>query len=329
MKIAVITAGAFGSALSQVLCDNRHEVTLWGRNPEYMAEVASRRENFWHLPGYRLHDNLRISSDFAATIEDAELVLVTTPAQHLRGSLAELRRLGLQCPVVNVAKGIERSSLKRMAELAAEVLGPAHPYAMLAGPSHAEEVIQGMPAALVAAATDEELARLVQKAFMSPRFRVYTSTDVTGVELGGALKNIYAICAGVLDGLGFGDNTKAALMTRAVVEMGRLGEALGGRRETFAGLSGLGDLITTCTSQHSRNRRVGELLGKGATWDAIQADMGHNVAEGVPTAAAAAALAQRLGVKAPIIEACNLVLHHGACPREAILGLMTRDAKSE
>ena len=329
MKIAVITAGAFGSALSKVLCDNSHQVTLWGRNPEYMAEVALRRENHWHLPGHRLPDQLVISSDFAATVDACDLVLVTTPAQYLRGSLEELRRLGVKSPIVNVAKGIERSSLKRMAEVAAEVLGAEHPYAILAGPSHAEEVILGMPSALVAAAADEELARLVQNAFMSPRFRVYTTTDVTGVELGGALKNIYAICAGVLDGLGLGDNTKAALMTRAVVEMGRLGEALGGRRETFSGLSGLGDLITTCTSQHSRNRRVGELLGKGATWDEIKADMGHNVAEGVPTAAAAAALAQRLGVNAPIIEACNQVLHHGARPRDAILGLMTRDAKSE
>jgi glycerol-3-phosphate dehydrogenase (NAD(P)+) len=229
---------------------------------------------------------------------------------------------------VNVAKGIETESCKRMSELVSEILGDVR-YAILSGPSHAEEVARRVPTAVMTASRDGEAAKLVQEAFMNQYFRVYTSDDVVGAELGGALKNVLALAAGVLDGMGMGDNTKAALMTRGIAEMARLGEALGGRHETFSGLSGIGDLIVTCSSRHSRNRHVGEELGKGRKLDDIQREMGMVIAEGVKTADSAYQLARRAGVSTPIIDEVYTSLYAGKDPRQAVRDLMQRDPKSE
>jgi glycerol-3-phosphate dehydrogenase (NAD(P)+) len=230
--------------------------------------------------------------------------------------------------VVNVAKGIEVGSLLRMSELVRELLAPRR-YAALSGPSHAEEVARRIPTAVVVAATDAAVAQAAQMAFMNAVFRVYTSDDVVGVELGGALKNVLALAAGVCDGMGFGDNTKAALMTRGIVEMARLGAALGGRPETFNGLSGIGDLIVTCTSRHSRNRHVGEELGRGRRLDDIVRAMGGQVAEGVTTAESAYRLARRVGAETPIIDQVHAALYEGRDPRQAVRELMSREAKPE
>ena len=329
MKVAVISSGSWGTALAVALCKNNHQVHLWSRSPEYTNQIQAKRENFRYLPGYTLPENLILSSDLDASIRDAQLIIVATPTQFIRGTFEQLKALNCKVPVVNVSKGIEIGSLKRVSEVASEVLGKDHDYAILAGPSHAEELIQDMPTAVVAASTSDSLAKLVQDAFMNQSFRIYTSHDVIGVELGGALKNIFAIAAGAIDGLKLGDNTKAALMTRGNVEMARLGSQLGGNEETFSGLSGIGDLIVTCTSQHSRNRRVGEMLGKGNTMQQIKDELGHSVAEGVTTAQSAFQLAQKHGIETPIIEQCYRVLYHDLPPGEAIAYLMTRDAKQE
>jgi len=330
VKICVVSNGSYGTALSKVLCDNSHDVTLWGRDHAYIEKMQSSRENTRYLKGLTLPENLKLSSNLAQAVSGAELILLATPTQYMRSSLEQLAALQLNNPLlVNVAKGIEVKSLKRISEITQDIFGDNHRYVMFAGPSHAEEVMLNLPTAVVAAAKNEQDAAMVQKAFMNEYFRVYSSDDVTGVELGGALKNIFAIAAGIIDGMGFGDNTKAALMTRGIVEKARLGQALGGKVATFNGLSGIGDLIVTCTSQHSRNRFVGESLGKGKSMQEIAEEMGHSVAEGVKTTKSAYMLARQLDVNTPIIDEAYAVLYEGADPREAIKRLMCRDAKQE
>ena len=329
MKIAVISSGSWGTALAVALCKNQHQVTLWSRSEDYTHQMQDKRENFRYLPGYTLPDNLELSSDLAHSIQDASFIVVATPTQFIRGTFEQLKQLNSKAPVVNVSKGIEIGSLKRVSEIASEVLGNEQQYAILAGPSHAEELIQDMPTAVVVASESKQLATLVQNAFMNKTFRIYTSQDVVGVELGGALKNVFAIAAGAIDGLKLGDNTKAALMTRGNVEMARLGSQLGGQALTFNGLSGIGDLIVTCTSSHSRNRRVGEMLGSGKTLSQIKEELGHSVAEGVTTSKSAFELAQKHGIETPIIEQCYRVIYEELSPATAITYLMTRDAKQE
>lgn len=330
MRIAVLSDGGWGTALALVLCHNGHEVTLWGPFPEYLTEMARRGENTQFLPGVPLPAALHIEADLGTACRDASLLVLAAPSKYMRGLLDRLAALNLPGnPVlVNVAKGIEVPSLKRMSELVTDILGP-RPYVALSGPSHAEEVAQRIPTAVVAAAAVRENADLVQRAFMNDVLRVYTASDVVGVELGGALKNVLALAAGMCDGMGFGDNTKAALMTRGIVEMARLGRALGGRGETFWGLSGIGDLIVTCTSRHSRNRHVGEELGKGLKLADIQRQMGLVVAEGVTTAQSAYALAQQAAVDTPIITEVHAALYQDKDPRLAVRDLMTREAKAE
>ena len=330
MKICVLSNGSFGTSLSMVLCENGHDVTLWGRDAAYIEEMKKTRENSRYLAGFTLHEKLKLSSDIKEAAEGAEMFLLATPAQYIRSSIEKLAALNLRKPLlVNVAKGIEVSSLKRVSEICDEHFGDNHCYVILAGPSHAEEIMQKLPTALVAASKHGKCAEYVQLAFMNEYVRVYTSKDVTGVEVGGALKNIFAIAAGIIDGMGLGDNTKAALMTRGIVEKARLGMALGGKTETFNGLSGIGDLIVTCTSKHSRNRHVGEELGKGRNMNDILEDMGHSIAEGVKTTESAWKLARNLGVVTPIIDEAYAVLYQDADPRKALLRLMTRDAKEE
>jgi len=329
MKITVLSSGSWGTALAKTLCDNNHEVHLWSRSQEYSDAMEEKRENFRYLPGFALPDSLHLTADLAKAIENTDLIVTSTPTQYVRHSLEMLKEHKTKAPICNVSKGIEVSSLKRISEITSEILGESHPFCVLVGPSHAEELIKNMPTAVVVSSQFNYLAKMVQNAFMNQNFRVYTSSDLVGVELGGALKNIFAIAAGVIDGLGLGDNTKAALMTRGNVEMARLGRALGGFEETFNGLSGIGDLIVTCTSKHSRNRSVGEMLGKGLSMDDIKAKLGHSVAEGVATTKSAYQLAQQHKVEVPIIEQCYQVLYEDRSAAEAINYLMTRDAKQE
>ncbi|HLP08816.1 MAG TPA: NAD(P)H-dependent glycerol-3-phosphate dehydrogenase [Opitutaceae bacterium] len=330
MNISVLSDGGWGTALATVLCENRHKVTMWGPFPEYLAEMARTRRNDKFLKGVELPAALRFEADLARAVAGAELVVLAAPSQYMRGLLGKLRAVPRAEDLIylNVAKGIETDSCKRMSELVAEILGDVR-YAILSGPSHAEEVARRVPTAVMTASRDPETARAVQQAFMNEYLRIYTSDDVVGAELGGSLKNVLALAAGILDGMGMGDNTKAALMTRGIVEMARLGQALGGRPETFSGLSGIGDLIVTCTSQHSRNRHVGEELGRGRKLAEIQAEMGLVVAEGVKTASSAYDLARRAGVETPIIDEVHASLYADKDPRQAVRDLMQRDAKPE
>ncbi len=330
MNISVLSDGGWGTALAMVLCENKHAVTLWGPFPDYLGEMARTRRNDRFLKGVALPAALRFEPDLACAVAQAELILLAAPTQYVRGTLEKLRAVPRPAGIIylNVAKGIETGSCKRISELVAEVLGDVR-YAILSGPSHAEEVARRVPTAVMTASRDPQAAAAVQQAFMNEYLRVYTSDDVVGAELGGSLKNVLALAAGVLDGMGMGDNTKAALMTRGIVEMARLGQMLGGRPETFSGLSGIGDLIVTCTSQHSRNRHVGEELGKGRKLPDIQQEMGLVVAEGVTTARSAFQLARQIGAETPIVDAVHACLYDGKDPREIVRDLMLRDPKPE
>lgn len=330
MRIAVLSDGAWGTALALNLVANGHEVTQWGPFPDYLDEMARTRENARFLPGVKLPRELHFEPEMGKAVNGRELLLLATPTQYLRSVLKQLqpflepeRQL-----LVNVAKGIEVESWLRISEMVAEVLGRTR-YAVLSGPSHAEEVSRRVPTAVVAASENSADAELVQRIFLNDNFRVYTSADVVGVELGGALKNVMAIAAGIIDGMKLGDNPKAAMMTRGISEMGRLGELLGGKAQTFSGLSGIGDLIVTCTSGHSRNRHVGEELGRGRKLPEILQSMGMVVAEGVPTARGAYTLARKTGAETPIIDEIYAVLYERRDVPTAIRNLMSRTAKPE
>ena len=328
MKICVAGDGAWGTALAINAVSNNHEVVLWGAFPDYLDEMRKRRENYKFLPGVALPDALILESGIAEALAGAKIIICATPTQYLRSVLQKMRGLiPADAILVNVAKGIELNTWLRISEVIEEELGDVK-YVDLSGPSHAEEVSRQVPTAVVAAGNPED-AELVQSALMNDRFRIYTATDVIGVEMGGAFKNVFAIAAGIIDGMKLGDNPKAALMTRGITEMGRLGEALGGKRSTFSGLSGIGDLIVTCTSGHSRNRHVGEELGKGKKLDEILQDMGMVVAEGVSTAKGIYTLARKAGVDTPIIDEIYSVLYENRSAKDAVISLMSRSAKPE
>jgi glycerol-3-phosphate dehydrogenase (NAD(P)+) len=325
MNIAIIGAGGWGTALSLLLCRQGRRVRLWVFEPHYVEEMRAKRENTHFLPGVTLPPEVELGSDMAWAVDGADLVVLASPSHAMRSVCRRLPRL--TAPIVNVAKGIENETGKCMTELIAEEQ-PAAPLAALSGPSHAEEVARGVPTAVVVASRDADLAMRVQQIFLTDRFRVYTSDDVIGVQMGGALKNVIGIAAGIADGLGLGDNAKAALVTRGQAEMARLGVARGSRRETFFGLSGIGDLIVTCFSKWSRNRHVGERLGRGETLDQILATM-EMVAEGVRTTRAAKSLSEKLAVDVPITSEVYQVLYAGKKPKQALANLMAREAKSE
>lgn len=328
-KISVLSDGGWGTALALLLCQNGHEVSLWGAFPDYIAEMQETRRNPRFLPGIVLPVCLKLYSDMKEAIKDSEIILLASPSQYLRGVLETFKPFFKPSHIiVNVAKGIENKNLLRMSQVTELILGKSN-YVALSGPSHAEEVSRGVPTAVVVASASHETALKVQSVFMNSNFRVYTSDDLIGVELGGALKNVYAIAAGIIDGMKLGDNPKAALMTRAVAEMARLGVALGGKPETFSGLSGIGDMIVTCCSGHSRNRHVGEELGRGKTMPVIQSEMGLSVAEGVPTALAADELAKKNQTEVPIISQVHQIIYHHRNPEDALLELMGRKARSE
>jgi len=330
MKITILSDGGWATALSQLLIRNGHKVTMWGPFPEYLDEMRETRLNRKFLTGVLLDDRLLFESDMQKAVHDAELIVLAMPTQYLRSVLAKFKPFFKQNQhlLVNVAKGIEIDSWMRISEVTKDVLGSCR-YVGLSGPSHAEEVSRQIPTLVVAASQNQKDAETVQSAFMNSKFRVYTSDDLCGIEYGGSLKNVLAIAAGIIDGMSLGDNPKAALITRGIAEMSRLGEKLGGKAETFMGLSGIGDLIVTCTSGHSRNRHVGEALGHGLSLADIKKEMGMVVAEGVYTAKGAKHLADTNDIEAPIIQEIYAVLYEGKTPLAAIHDLMCRDAKPE
>ncbi len=327
MKATVIGDGGWGTALAMVLERNGHDVTVWGPFPEYLEEIKTSGENKTYLPGVKIPPSIRWSPDREEAIEDAGLVVLVVPSRFYKPVVESFKPyLSEETLIVSATKGLDEQTHERMSEVAEQVLG--RPIAVLSGPSHAEEVARGVPCAVAIAAKDHAVAEQIQNFFANDTFRVYTLDDVVGVELGGALKNVVAIAAGMGDGMGFGDNSKAALMTRGIAEITRLGVALGAKPETFSGLSGIGDLMVTCMSKHSRNRGVGERLGKGETLEEIMASM-KMVAEGVWNCQAAKELADELGVSVPITEQVNAVVHEGKDPRQAVMDLMTRAPKPE
>lgn len=329
-RIAVIGAGSWGTALAISLASSGHDVRLLARRREAAAFMREHRRNPTYLPEAVIPDGVVITDEIAAAASDAEIWVIATPSQTVRavaGKLAPLYRPGLF--VVSVAKGIEVGTLKTTSQVLAEVLPvPKRHIVVLYGPSHAEEVAAGVPTAVVAATTDQGVGAKIQDTFMTPLLRVYVNRDVIGVEIAGSVKNIMAIAAGISDGVGYGDNAKAAIITRGMAEIRRLGQALGADASTFSGLAGIGDLVVTCMSKHSRNRHLGEQIGKGRTLQEIEAEM-KMVAEGVRTTQSVLELARRHGVEMPITEAVHAILFEGKQPKIAVNDLMTRSAKHE
>lgn len=327
--LAVIGAGSWGTAIAHLLAPKVSEVRLWARSAELADLIRQHRTNEKYLPGVTLPENVNVTSQLADAVADVEFIVLAVPCVGVPTVCERLASVvSSTAIIVSATKGLHHDSGLRPSQIIARTCGGAERIAVLSGPNLAREVVRGIPTTTVIAAADAEVARRAQVLFSTPTFRVYTNSDVVGVELGGALKNIIAIAAGINDGLGFGDNTKAALATRGLVEMTRLGVALGGRMETFFGLSGVGDLFATCASQHSRNHQVGFRLGRGETLADIQASM-TMVAEGIPTTQAAYHRARELSIEMPITEQIHAVLFEGKSPHQAVADLMSRRFKAE
>ena len=326
---AILGSGAWGTAISLLLAQNsQHTVTLWSAQAENAADLLKRRENIDLLPGVPIPDSVYLCADIREAVTAAELLIVAIPTIFLRTTLERIASdLPKECPALSLVKGIERQTFSRPTEIIEELTG-ARPLAVLSGPSHAEEVARGLPTSVSVAAEDMNLAVRIQQWLSTDRFRIYTNMDVLGVELGGALKNIIGIAAGIADGLGMGDNAKSALITRGVTEMARFGVALGAEQHTFWGMAGIGDLITTCLSRHGRNRAVGERLGQGEKLDDILAGT-KKVSEGVYTTQSVYERAQRMGISMPITTAVFRILYEDKSPPEAVTELMQREPKSE
>lgn len=327
-KVSVLGAGAWGTAISMLLGNNGHEVTLWSALVPEVEMLRKERELVDKLPGIKLPESVSISDDLESACTGKELIVFAVASPFVRRT-AKMAKPFIKedQKVVNVGKGIEESTLDTLTDILKEEL-PGADIAVLSGPSHAEEVSRSIPTTCVVGAESKATAYFIQDVFMSERFRVYTSPDVIGIELGGSLKNVIALAAGIADGLGFGDNTKAALMTRGIAEISRLGIAMGGKMETFAGLSGVGDLIVTCTSKHSRNRNAGYLMGKGYSMEEAMKEV-KQVVEGVYSAKAALDLAKKYNVDMPIVEQVNKVLFENKSPEEAVNDLLLRDKRRE
>jgi len=325
--VVVLGDGGWGTTLAILLRRKGLGVTLWSAFPAYAKRVDRTRRNPYFLKGIVLPRGIKVTSD-PQVLRSADAIVVGVPSEYLRGVLKQTKRFfSPACPVVSVVKGIEFRTLMRMSQVIRDVWGPRR-LAVLSGPTIAMEVARGIPSAAVAASTDPALRRVVQDLFMARTFRVYTNPDVVGVELGGSLKNIIAIACGIADGLGFGSNTKAAIVSRGLAEMRRFGKALGARSDTFSGIAGLGDLVTTCFSGLSRNHNVGEAIGKGRRLASITGSM-RMVAEGVPTTRSVRRLSRRLGIEMPITDQIYQVLFRDKSPRRAVEQLMTRKRKSE
>lgn len=327
MRVAVIGAGSWGTTVASLAAANT-ETVLWARRPALAEVMSYTRHNPDYVSAYRLPDNLQITSDLVAAIRPADVVVMGVPSHGFREVAAEVAGLIRPwVPVVSLAKGLERSSLKRMSEVIADEM-PGHPVAVLTGPNLAREIMDGQPAAAVVAIADEVIASELQRIFTRPTLRVYTNPDVVGCEVAGVVKNVIAIASGMAAGMGFGDNTRATLITRGLAEMTRLGMAMGSDGFTFAGLAGMGDLIATCSSEQSRNNMVGRRLGGGESIEGIMASM-TMVAEGVKSSPAVLDLARRYAVEMPITEQVVAVCHHGRSAAEAVALLMQRRRKSE
>jgi glycerol-3-phosphate dehydrogenase (NAD(P)+) len=328
-RIAVLGAGAWGTALTISLARRGgHELVLWSHSPELAEILTETGRNATYLPNATVPAGVLVTSDLPGAIFEADIILCVTPSQHLRGVVGHIAPLLTRNQILLTAsKGLEDGSLLRMSQVIASVTN--NPVGVLSGPSFAQEVAIGNPTAIVAAASDPVLAQEIQREFTSPSLRVYTNDDVPGVELGGALKNVIALASGVVCGLDLGNNSAAALITRGIAEITRLAVACGGRRQTLAGLSGVGDLVLTCTGALSRNRAVGIELGKGRQLPDILAGLNGKVAEGIRSTSGALGLAARYGVEMPITEQMNAVLHHGKSPQDAIRELMTRPGRDE
>lgn len=327
-KISIIGAGSWGTALALLLHGNGHKVTVWSLIEDEIKMLKEKHEHVDKLPGIKLPEDMVFTSDDEEAVRDADLLVFAVPSPFVRSTA---NRFATKIPdgqiIVNVAKGIEESTLNTLSEVIESEIPNAN-VAVLSGPSHAEEVGRGLPTTCVAGAVDKKTAAYIQDIFMSPVFRVYISPDVLGIELGGSIKNVIALAAGIADGLGYGDNTKAALITRGIAEISRLGVAMGGSRETFGGLSGIGDLIVTCASVHSRNRKAGMLIGQGYTMEEATKEV-KMVVEGIYSAKAAKKLAEKYQISMPITEQVNAVLFDGKKADDAVKELMIRDKQTE
>ena len=327
-KAALIGAGSWGTALSRLLADNGHEVTVWSVDENEIRMLSTEHEQKDKLPGVKLPETIQYTLNLEEAMKGKDLCVVAVPSPFVRSTASKMKAFYEEGQIiVTVAKGIEEATLKTMSEIIEEEI-PGADVAVLCGPSHAEEVGIGMPTTIVAGAKTKKTAEFVQETFMNETFRVYTSPDVKGMEVGAALKNVIALAAGIADGMGYGDNAKAALITRGITEITRLGLAMGCKSETFYGLTGVGDLIVTCASMHSRNRRAGILMGQGKSMEEAMAEV-KQVVEGVYSAKAGKKLSLQYQVEMPIIEQINLVLFEGKDPKTAVKELMLRDKKTE
>ena len=327
MQISIVGSGSWGTAIAIMLAENGHSVTLWSHSRDECESLRANKENISYLPGFAIPQTMSHTTEIADCVA-AAIIVCALPSFAVRATFAKLSahvRPGQV--IVNISKGLENETLMTLSAVLRQEV-PFAKIAVMSGPSHAEEVAQKKPTTNVVASCDKATANFIQDAFMNPYFRVYTHDDILGVELGGSLKNVIALCAGISDGLGFGDNTKAALMTRGIVEITRLGVAMGANAETFSGLSGIGDLIVTCTSMHSRNRRAGILIGQGKTPDQVRDEI-KMVIEGINTCRAAKHLADKMGVEMPIINQAYAVLFEGKPALEATMALMSRDKRHE
>lgn len=327
-KIAVLGMGSWGTAMSIILVENGHQVTLWGRNKETVLEIDEIRENKKYLGGVKLPNALNLSSNLQDTVVDADVIILAVTSQANREILKTIKEyINDKAIIVNLSKGLELDTNFRASEISQEIL-PNNTFVVLSGPSHAEEVAQKMPTALVAASESSLAMETIQKLFVDSCIRVYTNSDVIGVELGGAFKNIVALGIGVIDGLGYGDNSKAAVMTRGMTEIVRIASILGADISTFYGLSGMGDLIVTCTSLHSRNRRAGVLIGKGTPLEEVHKAVGMSI-EGINATKIAYKLSNDLGIEMPIVNQMYKVIFEGYSVENAVINLMSRDKKQE
>jgi glycerol-3-phosphate dehydrogenase (NAD(P)+) len=328
-RISVLGAGAWGTALALSLARRGgHQLCLWSHSPALAEQLSDAGENLLYLPGFILPVDIYVTSDLPRAIFESDILLCVTPSQHLRGVISHIAPMLTRNQIIlSASKGLEETSFLRMSQVIASLT--ENPFGVLSGPSFAQEVAASIPTALVAASHSNQVAQTIQRDFSSPSLRVYTNDDVTGIELGGSLKNVIALAAGVANGLNLGHNSSAALITRGIAEITRLAVACGGRRQTLAGLSGIGDLVLTCTGALSRNRAVGIELGRGRQLPDIIAGLNGKVAEGIQSTAAALGLAARYGVEMPITEQMDAILHHNKSPKEAIRELMSRPGRDE
>lgn len=327
-NIAILGGGSWGTAVSKLLSENNHKVRIWFRNKEKAEIVKNIRENKHYLPNIKIPENILVTSDIHEAVKDADIIVLAVPTQEVRGLITKnIDVFNKDAVLVNLSKGLEKDTLYRISQVCEELL-PNNKFVALSGPSHAEEVALEMPTTVVAASSDEEVAKLVQDVFMSDYFRVYINTDIIGVEIGGALKNVIALAVGISNGLGFGDNTKAALINRGIHEIARLAEKMGADKLTFLGLSGIGDLVVTCTSVHSRNRKAGILIGKGYTKEEAAEEVGM-VVEGIITTHAAYQMAKNESIEMPIVNELYSVLYLDHKATDTVDRLMKRNKKHE